>query len=144
MLYRRIILSLLGLALLQGCVSISGGNSGQSYKLYPGPALPPAELAELDITHLTVTVDGLRVDWLDYATVHLLSGKHSLRIDRCCGGVVLRAGMYGASQRSFNVDLEAGGSYKLIGHRKRGGASRYYFWVEDATTGAVIAGEEKP
>lgn len=131
-------------ALVAGCATSS--SESHSYKLYPGPERPAAELASLDISNVhAVNVDGLQVRSQDYGTVLLLPGRHTLDIEKGYAfSVMVEPSMQGSFEHKLDVDLTAGGTYKVKSDRTYGQGYRVFFWIEDAASGDVVAGVKKP
>lgn len=127
---------------LTGCASADR----HTYKLYPGPERPAAELATLDVTGVdSVIIDGLEVSRWDYGTVLLLPGEHQLVSTETFGfSVLIEPAMLGTFESTLDVTLAPGKVYKVIGDRTTGHGYRIYFWVEEVQSGKVIAGEMKP
>ena len=121
-------------ALIAGCVTASS----HSYKLYPGPALPEAELAVVEIAAgLDHTeIDGLSVYPADYGRVLVSPGKHS----------IVLIGPEGISLR-YTAILEKGHQYRLLTWWGRlcywcaqpeFSGKTVWGWVEDETSGLVV------
>jgi hypothetical protein len=117
-----------------------------AYKLYPGPARPAAELAVVrlgDAHH--VLFDGRPVAQADWTAAHLLPGRHRIEWQSEFGvSVMLEPSGWVTGGDAAEVELMAGRTYVLRADRTTGYGDRLYFWIEDAATGAVVAGEPKP
>jgi hypothetical protein len=133
-------------AVLALALSACATSNSHTYKLYPGPERPAAELATLDVSGVdSVIIDGLEVRRWDYGTVLLLPGEHQLVSTETFGfSVLVEPAMLGTFESTLDVTLDAGKAYKVIGDRTTGHGYRIYFWVEEAQSGRVIAGEKKP
>lgn len=119
------------LSLLSSCVT----PESAIYKLYPGPEVPESGIATLDIYDAgSAVIDGHRVDYKDYDKVQLLPGNHNIR---WTSKFVLKESQY-------DVILEGGHTYRLRSDTAPGARLRIYIWIEDITSGNVIAGTKKP
>ncbi len=80
-----------------------------------------------------------------YSEVYLSPGEHTIRIYRWFGVSVLivRKGYIEVISKPFSVNLEAGHVYELHGDRTTGNI-RVILWIEDSTTGKIIAKEADP
>ena len=117
-----------------------------TYKLYSGPERSAEEIATLDLSGVDViTVDGLNVKRMDYARVQLFPGEHRITSAKEFGfSVLVEPSMHGRFERILEVNLEAGKVYKVIGDRTTGHGYQIFFWIEEANSGEVVAGEKKP
>lgn len=121
-------------------------SSRQVYKLYPGSVRPTNELAIVLINDIPfATVDGFGVSKTDYQEVHVLPGRHSLAWRQQFGfSVMVEPAMLKEASLSIAVDLQAGHVYKLFADRTYGTGYRFYFWLEDAASRALVGGTKKP
>ncbi len=129
-------LSVLVFAAVSGCVSI------RTYQAYEGDLLPPSQIAILRETKKFYlisfcksdleTIDGKDVNWA--GLVEMLPGPHqvSFRLEYVTWGSEFRQG-------SFKFQAEAGHVYKLD-VAKCTGIPPLQAWIEDKTTGKVVAG----
>ena len=58
--------------------------------------------------------------------------------------VMVNPSMHDEGQEEVVVNLEAGHAYELHADRTTGHGYQFYFWIEDAQTGEVVAGAKKP
>ena len=143
--------------------------SGCAMKAYEGPERPKSEIAELRQVHqqgvvlkvpfgpglLTkhvatiIEIDGKSVTfiWTKWATIHILPGQHSVRVFylrfpdvALCGDGGCIAN-YTTGDLSIDFTAEAGHEYRIPAERRD---ERNWIWVEDKTTGKVVAGEKPP
>ncbi|NTV95594.1 MAG: hypothetical protein HGA75_09285 [Thiobacillus sp.] len=121
-------------------------SSRQVYKLYPGSVRPANELAILLINDVaSATVDGFGVSKTDYQEVHVLPGRHALAWRQQFGfSVMVEPALLKEASLAVAVDLQAGHVYKLFADRTYGTGYRFYFWLEDAASRAVVGGTKKP
>jgi len=129
-------LSVLVSAAVSGCVSI------RTYQAYKGDLLPPSQIAILRETKkfyvisfcksVLETIDGKDVNWA--GLVEMLPGPHqvSFRLEYVTWGSEYRRG-------SFEFQAKAGHVYKLD-VAKCTGIPPLQAWIEDKTTGTVVAG----
>jgi hypothetical protein len=140
--------------LLSGCYVGPGApllysdTSGrqQVYKLYPGPKRPQSEIAlvKFDSAYYA-QIDGLMVDRGDYERIALLPGEHEIHWGQWFAvSVLVDPDMFSEGAHTAVVNLEAGHTYELHADRTHGHGYRKYFWITDAASGAVVAGEKKP
>lgn len=117
-----------------------------AYKLYPGPARPAAELAIVRLGDAQEALfDGRPVGQGDWSEAHLLPGRHRIEWQSEFGAsVMVEPSGSVTGGEAVEVDLVAGRTYVLRADRTTGYGYRLYFWIEDAATGAVVAGEPKP
>lgn len=136
----RVLLSLLIVVLV--IVAVSGCVSVRTYQAYKGETLPKSKIAILRETknfYLIYfcktdlkTIDEKDVDWA--GMVEMLPGPHkvSFRLEYVTWGSEYRRG-------SFKFQAEAGHVYKLD-VAKCTGIPPLQAWIEDETTGKVVAG----
>ncbi len=129
-------LSVLVSAVVSGCASI------RTYQAYKGDILPKSKIAILRETKKFYlisfcksdleTIDGQDVNWA--GLVEMLPGPHqvSFRLEYVTWGSEYRRG-------SFEFQAEAGHVYKLD-VAKCTGIPPFQAWIEDQTTGRVVAG----
>ena len=132
----QLFLFVLVFAAVSGCVSV------RTYQAYEGETLPQSKIAILrETTHFYVvsicltnllTIDGNDVNRA--SIVELLPGFHKVLFR-------LEFESYGANSRrgSFEFEAEAGHVYKLD-VAKCTGIPPLQAWIEDETTGKVVAG----
>jgi hypothetical protein len=116
------------------------------YKLYPGPERPQSELATVRLeSAYYAQIDGLLVDRGDYEQVLLLPGEHEIHWGQWFAvSVLVDPDMFSEGSHTAVVNLQAGHTYELHADRTTGRGYRKYFWMTDAASGDVVAGEEKP
>ncbi len=123
-------------------VAVSGCASIRTYQAYKGDILPKSHIAILRETKKFYlisfcksdleTIDGKDVNWA--GLVEMLPGPHqvSFRLEYVTWGSEFRQG-------SFKFQAEAGHVYKLD-VAKCTGIPPLHAWIEDKTTGKVVAG----
>ena len=130
--------------LLAGCARLPK----EVYRGYSGPDLPDASVAIVDLgkAGLGASIDGMYyIDYAKYGTVKLIPGDH--RIEWGHGfaiSVLVDTAGYREYWNRVRVTLEAGHAYRLEADRTHGHGYSLYFWIEDMTTGRVVAGTKKP
>jgi len=142
MLALQVSILVLFLSLLSGCAT----PESAIYKLYPGPNKPDSGIATLELYNASgAVIDGLRVNHGDYAKVHLLPGKHHVSWTSVHGvSVLIEPSGFAQKESQHLIDMEEGHTYRLRSDRTTGPGYVIYHWIEDITTGSVIAGAEKP
>ena len=117
-----------------------------SYKLYAGPNRPLEELAVVRLgDQYHVRIDGLSASRADWAEVHLLPGYHSIEWETTFAvSVLVNVNGWDTRRTMASPYLEPGHVYLLEADRTVGGGYQMYQWLEDLTTGEVVAGEQKP
>jgi len=128
--------------LLSGCAT----PTSAVYKLYPGPNKSQSEIAILELHNASsVVIDGLAVSHRDYAVVHLLPGEHQLLWTSVHGvSVLIEPSMFAHQESQHEITFEEGHTYRLRSDRTTGHGYSIYNWIEDITSGSVIAGTKKP
>ena len=92
-----------------------------------------------------VIIDSMKVDHSDYGTVVMLPGPHEIRWNTWFGvSVLVEPSGFATRKAGHVVDLKAGHTYILKADRTTGHGYRTYLWIEDTSTGEVIAGTKKP
>ena len=116
------------------------------YKLYPGKERPQSALATVKLASAYYAqIDGLRVNQADYEQVLLLPGEHEIHWGQWFGvSVLVDSDMFSEGGLTAMVELKAGHTYELHADRTTGHGYRKYFWITDATSGEVVAGQKKP
>lgn len=116
------------------------------YKLYPGPERPLAELAVVKLGNaVAAEFDSRLVMRGDWSEVHLLPGEHTIRWQAEFGvSVMIEPSGFATRGSQVVAQLEAGQVYRLRAERTTGPGYRAYLWIEDASTGAVLAGMRRP
>jgi FlaA1/EpsC-like NDP-sugar epimerase len=128
--------------MLSGCAT----TTSAVYKLYPGENKPKSEIVILELYDASnVVIDGLNVSHGDYTAVHLLPGSHHLTWTSVHGvSVMIEPSMYAHKDSKHEITLEKGHTYRLRSDRTTGPGYRIYNWIEDITSGSIVAGEKKP
>jgi hypothetical protein len=116
------------------------------YKLYAGPERPLEELAVVQLGNADAAeFNGRLVTRGDWSEVHLLPGEHVIRWQTEFGvSVMIEPTGFATYGTEMTAQLEAGRVYRLRADRTKGVGYRAYLWIEDASTGAVVAGTRKP
>ncbi len=161
---KRVAIGLMLALLVSGCGTM---------KAYEGPELPKSEIAVLHHTdrhgevwllnyivpipgskHISFIdeIDGKGVDLSE--RIHILPGQHSARVTYqrnpdvafCVTAppIFLSGPCFGIYQtRDLSIDFtaEAGHEYRIPAERR---GERNWIWVEDVTSGKVVAGEKPP
>jgi hypothetical protein len=114
------------------------------YKLYPGPQRAPGEMSIVRIGEIPAArIDHLTVahssDWNE---VHLLPGEHTIEWGRESHVSVMVEPTGWIIGRETLV-LEPGHIY-ILKAEKVPGNYRMFFWIQNVTTGQVVAGTPKP
>ena len=137
-------LILLFVLLLSGCVV----PTPDVYKGYPGQARQAAEISIVRGKSARLhEVDGESLKHPDprkyYHEAHLLPGLHTVTLIREFSvSVLLVSKGWITASKSFLVIMEAGHVYELHADRTTGPGFRVYLWIEDATTGELVAGQK--
>jgi len=130
--------------LLSGCTTL------EVYRAYPGPDLPDAAVATVELKpgifgKPWARIDGVDVDAEKFRSVKLLPGVHRIEWNRTFGvSYLVDPRMFAEYRHSATVTLEPGRTYRLQSDRTTGPGYRVYFWIEDAVTGNVVYGSKKP
>ena len=81
----------------------------------------------------------------EYRQAVLLPGEHEIHWGQWFAvSVMVDPDMFSEGGLTAVVNLEAGHTYELHADRTHGHGYRKYFWMTDAATGDVVAGEKKP
>ena len=133
---------LLIIILLTGCAT----HESVAYKLYPGLNKPDSGIATLELFNASsAVIDGHHVKHGDYDTVKLLPGNYHIKWTSVHGvSVLIEPSGFAQRESQYDVILEEGHTYRLRSDRTTGPGYRIYHWIEDKTTGSVVAGNEKP
>lgn len=131
-------------AFLAGCAHNS--PAVWSYKLYPGPTRPAAELAILRLdANFALRVDGYMVAGTDWNEVLLLPGRHEVDCIVTYGAsVMVEAGGIGQASAHLEADLAAGHAYVIRYKRTYGQGYQVWGWIEDVADGSVVTGRKMP
>jgi hypothetical protein len=124
----------------------TGPEEVHSYKLYAGPERPLETLAVVQLGNADAAeFNGRLVTRGDWSEVHLLPGEHVIRWQTEFGvSVTIEPSGFATRGTEVTAQLEAGRVYRLRADRTTGPGYRAYLWIEDASTGAVVAGTRKP
>lgn len=144
--YLKAALLFLFVAALVGCA----GLTPDIHKGYVGEDKSESEVAIVRaVTAAIHKIDGNKVKHPDpnkfYQEVHLPPGLHTITLYRWFGVSVLivSKGFIEVVSESFSVVLEPGHIYELHGDRTTG-VIRVILWIEDSTTGEIVAREVDP
>ncbi len=155
---KRVAIGLMLALLVSGCGTM---------KAYEGPELPKSEIAVLHridshgktlvlllvvplpgVKHQTVVaeIDGKNVNLA--ARYHILPGNHTVSVSYTrfpdvglCVGLACFPVLDETHDLSINFVAEAGHEYRIPAERR---GERNWIWVEDVTSGKVVAGEKPP
>ena len=128
--------------------ALTGCATPDQFIGYPGQARQAAEISIVRGKSAELhEVDGVRLEHPEpykyYGEAHLLPGHHRVTAYRRFGvSVLLVLKGYVEATRTFSLNMEAGHVYELHADRTTGPGFRLYFWVEDATTRSLVAGEK--
>ncbi len=117
------------------------------YVGYEGPSKQLSEVAVLRAVGASIwEIDGERFQHPDpdryYSEAHLLPGDYQVTAYRWFGvSVLIVPRGYIEVTRRFYLSMEPGHVYELHADRTTGPGFRVFFWVKDATTGAIVAGQ---
>ena len=145
-------------AVLTAC--LISGCASTPFKAYDGPDLPEHEAVLLDWSacgvSCDITIDGRALPRhalfvtgrLPIERAWLKPGTHVIEFNGSFGYTgdfyIRRFVTY---QNSATIPMRAGHRYAVIHKRKRGwgmGNFRDYLWIENATTGEIVAGSAPP
>jgi hypothetical protein len=117
-----------------------------SYKIYPGPVRPTAEIAVVRLGDVgAAEFDGRRAFRRDWSEVHLPPGEHTIRWQTEFGvSVLVEPSGFATGGDEATVNLVAGHTYTLRSDRTTGPGYRMYFWIWDDTAQNTVAGTPKP
>jgi hypothetical protein len=142
----------LKLALLS-CAIILAGCAGLTPDIYRGYVGKDAQQSEVAIvrgeTAAIYEINGTKLKHPDseryYREVYLPPGEHTIRLYRWFGVSVLIVpkGYIEVVSEPFSLNLKAGHIYELHADRTTG-VIRIIVWIEDSTTGEVVAREVDP
>ncbi len=147
--------------LLPLVVALALLSSGCTMKAYEGPELPRSEIAVIDRWHehggvlelmgvfpiprgrhrtVIVKIAGKRPGGIQF---HILPGQHTAKVLYQRYPDVSLWGITNYKTRDISIDFtaEAGHEYRIPAERRD---ERDWIWVEDVTTGKVVAGEKPP
>ncbi len=133
---------------LSGCAHVSEDLPTAIYRGYAGPDIAADKLATLGMGKTDwVRIDNaFEVKRSEYGTIQLEPGLHRVKMAATFYGSVMRVpgGSIQMVSSSFSVPFEAGRTYKCQVARSYGIRIDYFFWIEDAKTGELIAGKKLP
>jgi hypothetical protein len=117
-----------------------------TYKMYPGPVRPLADVAVIELADAQEAQVGARkVRRSDYARVHVLPGPWHVRWTCLYGvSVMIEPTGFAGSASASDVELEAGHTYSLHCDRTTGPGYETFQWMRDDTAGRILAGAPKP
>ncbi len=137
-------------------------SSGCTMKAYEGPELPRSEIAVIERRYghggvlqlmgfflpiprdrhrtVIVKIDGKRPGGTEF---HILPGQHTAKVRYWRYPDVYLWGIPNYRTRDLSIDFtaEAGHEYRIPAERR---GERNWIWVEDITSGKVVAGEKPP
>jgi hypothetical protein len=129
--------------LMFGCASAPKGT----YRAYTGEELSDSSLALLDIGRAaSIQIDGMYyIEGSEYSIVKLMPGSHRIEWTNLFGiSVMVDSRGIVAFDLKETIILQAGHLYKLRADRTHGHGYRVYMWIEDTSTGSVVAGNKMP
>ncbi len=155
---KRVAIGLMLALLVSGCTTM---------KAYEGPELPKSEIAVLHsvdphgesfvITPVPIPFGSKHITFIDELDgkdlptplsdrIHILPGQHSARVSYIrypdvtfCFGLGPCFANYQTRDLSIDFTAEAGHEYRIPAERR---GERNWIWVEDVTSGKVVAGEK--
>ena len=123
------------------------GRTPEAYKRQMRHADPDAPFAIVrTVSAAFHRLDGRRLEHPDpnkyYDEAHLPPGSHDVSLTAwfSVSMYLVPKGYIEPVSSTFTVDLKADHVYELHADRTTGPGFRVYFWIEDATTGDVVAG----
>lgn len=138
---------------LFSCATILAGCAALTPDIYRGYIEKDAQQAEVAIvrgeTAAIYEINGTKLKHPDseryYREVYLSPGEHTIRLYRWFGVSVLIVpkGYIEVVSEPFSLNLKAGHIYELHADRTTG-VIRIIVWIEDSTTGEVVAREVDP
>jgi len=142
----KIAVQLLSILTLSGCASLTA----DVHKEFINESTPPEDIAIIRAETASIhEIDGITIKHPDanryYKEIHLPPGSHTITLYRWFAVSVLlvRKGYIEVVSEPFEVDLKPGHIYELHGDRTTG-VIRVILWIEDSTTGEIIAREADP
>ncbi|NIM29686.1 MAG: hypothetical protein GTO67_12925 [Gammaproteobacteria bacterium] len=133
-------------------VSACAGPSKEAYIGYLGPERPESEIATLRLGDAEwAKIDSLDTPYRDfhvshhmYGEIKLMAGEYHIEWGRVFGfSPLVNPAMSAEYKHDEAISLTDGHSYTLHAQRTYGRGYRVFFWVEDNTTGRVVAGTKK-
>jgi len=127
-------------------LSVAGQAIGNTFQDYPGAPRPAAEIATLGLAPVVVwfEIGGVRVERNQYDAVAWPPGRYEVGWRaRFPVSFMIHPTMSLKDERRETVELEAGHRYVVTADRAVG-TTRTYFWIEDASTGRIVAGMKNP
>lgn len=138
---------------LLSCAITLAGCAGLTPDIYRGDVGKDAQQSEIAIvrgeTAAIYEIDGTKLKHPDseryYREVYLPPGEHTIKLYRWFGVSVLIVpeGYIEVVSKPFSLILKAGHTYELHADRTTG-VIRIIVWIEDSTTGEVVAREVDP
>lgn len=121
------------------------------YRGYTGRDVVEEKLAILEIgeSHkikMVMVDSNIFVDTAEYSAIKLQPGLHQIQIAATFGGSIMMfpGGIIHRISPAFRAPLEAGRTYICRAARSFGLEIDFFFWIEDAKTGELIAGRKIP
>ena len=135
--------------LLVGALSGCARYERDTYKGYGGPDQPDEKVATVQsVSAYLAAIDGKRLKHSDphkfYDQAKLLPGSHVIWWGKTFYvSVLVDPRGLATYEKSATINLKRGHVYTLHADRTTGPGYRAYLWIEDATTGGVIAGQRR-
>jgi hypothetical protein len=136
------------LAFLSACA----GPPKETYIGYPGPERPQEEIATVRLGDAEwARIDNLETPYSDFHVRHhkygelkLLPGSYRIEWGHVFAfSPLVNPAVRAEYKHDEAINLTEGRTYTLRADRTFGRGYRIFFWIEDATTGRVVAGTKK-
>jgi hypothetical protein len=132
--------------ILVGCA----GLTPDTYKGYVGEDASRSEVAIVEAATAAIyEINGHELKHPDpgqyYRQVYLPPGEHTIKLYRWFGvsALIVSKGFIEVVSQPLSVNLKAGHTYELHADRTTG-VIRVILWVEDSSTGEIVAREADP
>ena len=141
-----------GLLLFAIAIVGCAGPAPDTHKEFVNEALSESEIAIVRAVSADIhSIDGARIKHPDsdkyYSEIYLPPGQHEIIIYRkfAVSALLRLKGYMEVLSEPLSVELEAGHIYSLNGDRSTGDPDIWVgLWIEDTTTGEVIARSKQP
>lgn len=141
-----------GLLLFVIAIVGCAGPAPDTHREFVNEALQESEIAVVRAVSADIySIDGARLKHPDsdkyYSEIYLPPGQHEIIIYRrfAVSAMLRLKGYIEAVSEPLSVELEAGHIYSLNGDRSTGDPDIWVgLWIEDTTTGEVIARSKQP
>lgn len=138
--------------LLLFVIAIVGCAAPDTHREFVNDALDVSEIAIVRAASADIhSIDGTRLEHPDshkyYSEIHLPPGQHEIIIYRkfAVSALLRLKGYIEVVSEPLSVELKAGHIYSLNGDRSTGDPDIWVeLWIEDTTTGEVIARGKQP